>query len=237
MKKILLATTALVVLSMGCASAADLRLPAYQVPLTRVYSWTGLYMGGNVGYSSGYAKNDETLLGVGDRSESHRIDGVIGGIQTGYNHQFGAWVLGFETDIQASGQKGGSTVAGIGTTVTTDHKLDWFGTSQSRLGFLFTPNILVYGTAGVAYGEVEDSATISALARTATFKEVKAGWTAGGGIEGVLGGAWSAKLEYLYIDLGKTEQTFAAGTVAAETRQTTDNIVRVGLNYKWGSGY
>ena len=69
---------------------------------------------------------------------------------------------------------------------------------------------------------------------------MKAGWTAGAGIEGAFGGGWSAKLEYLYIDLGKTQMTFATpalGVVATETRRTTDNIVRVGLNYKWGAGY
>ena len=72
-----------------------------------------------------------------------------------------------------------------------------------------------------------------------TFKDVKAGWTAGAGIEGALGGGWSAKLEYLYIDLGKTENTIATpglGTLVTETRRYTDNIVHVGLNYKWGGG-
>ena len=68
---------------------------------------------------------------------------------------------------------------------------------------------------------------------------MKAGWTAGAGIEGAFGRGWSAKLEYLYMDLGKTQMTFATpalGVVATETRRTTDNIVRVGLNYKWGAG-
>ena len=60
-----------------------------------------------VTYSWGEAKNDATVLGVGTFSESQKIDGVIGGFQTGYNYQFGTWVWGFETDIQASGQKGG----------------------------------------------------------------------------------------------------------------------------------
>ena len=72
---------------------------------------------------------------------------------------------------------------------------------------------------------------------TNTFKDVKAGWTVGAGLEGALGGGWSTKVEYLYIDLGKTEQTLATpglGTLVTETRRTTDNIVRVGLNYKWG---
>ena len=152
---------------------------------------------------------------------------------------------GFETDIQTSGQKGGETFPGILplTTVSTDHKLDWFGTSRSRLGFLATPNVLLYGTAGVAYGEVKDSATVNVVgvgSATSSFKDLKAGWTAGAGIEGAFGGGWSAKLEYLYVDLGKTEFTVATpglGTFATETRRTTDNIVRVGLNYKWGGGY
>jgi outer membrane immunogenic protein len=68
---------------------------------------------------------------------------------------------------------------------------------------------------------------------------LRAGWTAGGGVEGAFGGGWSAKLEYLYMDLGQTQQTFSGlglGTIATQTREMTDNIVRVGLNYKWG-GY
>jgi outer membrane immunogenic protein len=174
------------------------------------------------------------LLGVGTFSESQKVDGVVGGFQSGYNYQFGQWVWGFETDIQASGQKGGSTLqisALPVTTLTTDHKLTWFGTSRSRLGVLWSPNVLLYGTAGVAYGQVKDTATITApgASVTGTFKDVKAGWTAGAGVEGIIGGGWTAKLEYLYIDLGKTEQTLATpalGQVISETRRFTDNIVR-----------
>jgi outer membrane immunogenic protein len=268
MKKLLLATTAFVVLAAGSAGAADMRArPAYAPP-PPAYSWNGWYIGGNIGYSWGNAKYDSTTsttaLGVFQAgnaiSESQKIDGVIGGVQTGYNYQFGGWVWGWETDFQGSGQKGGSTFNGslatlvgpVPLTVTTDHKLEWFGTARSRLGFLWGPTVLVYGTAGIAYGQVKDSAALSVgaapvtAAAIATFKDVKAGWTAGAGIEGALGGGWSAKLEYLYIDLGKTELTSAAavtvagvGTVATNTTQTlrtTDNIVRVGLNYKWGAG-
>ena len=106
---------------------------------------------------------------------------------------------------------------------------------------LWTPNVLLYGTAGVAYGQVKDSATITAPAASVngTFKDVRAGWTAGAGVEGTIGGGWTAKLEYLYVDLGKTEQTLgtpALGQVITETRRFTDNIVRVGFNYRWGGG-
>ena len=251
MKKLLLATTVFMVLAGASANAADMSVrPAYAPP--PVYSWTGLYWGANIGYSWGQAKYDaavSTILGGGAVSESQNIDGVIGGVQSGYNYQFGAWVWGWETDFQASGQKGGSTFAttavGLPVTVTTDHKLEWFGTARSRLGFLWSPNVLVYGTAGVAYGQVKDSATFNVpgvASAVATFKDVKAGWTAGAGVEGALGNGWSAKLEYLYIDLGKTEQTANAALLAVpviaanQTFRTTDNILRVGLNYKWG-GY
>ena len=242
----MLAATSLVVFATGGALAADIAAPVYRAPppLAPLYSWTGLYWGANIGYSWGTAKYDATLTGVGTVTQSEKINGVIGGVQSGYNYQFGIWVVGLETDFQASGQKGGSTFPGVLplTTIVTDQKLEWFGTSRSRLGVLVTPNILLYGTAGVAYGQVKNSATIAITgvgSATATFKDVKAGWAAGGGIEGAFGGGWSAKLEYLYFDLGKTEQTFATpvlglGVVASETRRTTDSIVRVGLNYKWG---
>ena len=248
MKKLLLVGAALIVFG-GSALAADVRRPAPAYtpppPPPPVYNWTGLYWGGNIGYSWGEAKRDFSVIGVGTASGSEDIDGVIGGFQSGYNYQFGTWVVGFETDIQASGQKGGSTFnvrAFPLTTVTTDHKLDWFGTSRSRLGFLWSPNVLAYGTFGVAYGRVKDSATITVAglgSATGTFKDVKAGWTAGAGLESAWGGGWSVKLEYLYIDLGDTERTLATpalGTFLTETRRTTDNIVRVGLNYRWGGG-
>jgi outer membrane immunogenic protein len=151
MKKLLLATTAFVMLAGASANAADMAVrPAYAPP--PAYSWTGLYWGVNIGYSWGKAKYDAAITGVGAVSLSEDIDGVIGGGQSGYNYQFGAWVWGFETDLQASGQKGGSTFVGIlaATTLTTDNKLEWFGTARSRLGFLWTPNVLVYGTAGAA---------------------------------------------------------------------------------------
>ena len=112
MKKLLLATTAFVMLAAVSANAADMAVrPAYAPP--PAYSWTGLYWGVNIGYSWGKAKYDAAIAGVGGVSLSEDIDGVIGGGQSGYNYQFGAWVWGFETDLQASGQKGGSTFVGI----------------------------------------------------------------------------------------------------------------------------
>lgn len=73
----------------------------------------------------------------------------------------------------------------------------------------------------------------------ANFKDVRAGWTAGAGIEGVIGGGWTVKLEHLYIDLGTQTATIStpgAGTVATWNNRVTDNIVGVAFNYRWGGG-
>ena len=171
--------------------------PLRPAPPPPVYSWTGLYWGVNVGYSWGEAKNDATLQiapGVfGSASASREVDGVIGGFQSGYNYQFGQWVWGFETDFQASGQKGSEVLqiaAGVPPTfLNTEHKLTWFGTSRTRLGVLWTPNTLLYGTFGVAYGQVKEDAIISRGVQSASlnFKDSKAGWTAGAGVESTLG--------------------------------------------------
>jgi outer membrane immunogenic protein len=236
----MLAATSWAALAIGGANAADLAV--YKAPPPPLYNWSGLYVGVNIGYGWGAVEYDAVLTGVGSASRSEKMDGVIGGVQSGYNFQFGQWVLGFESDIQLSGQRGGTTFPGVvaGITVTTDEKLEWFGTSRTRLGYLATPNILLYGTAGIAYGQLKESATVTAVgvgAFTATFKDVKAGWTAGAGIEGAFGSGWSAKLEYLYIDLGETEHSFgtvALGRIASETRRVTDNILRVGVNYRLG---
>jgi outer membrane immunogenic protein len=223
----------------GSALAADLRRPAYTPPAPPapppVYNWTGLYWGGNIGYSWGEAKRDFTVSGLGTASGSQDIDGVIGGFQAGYNYQFGTWVWGFETDIQASGQKGDSTLVVTPlTTITTDHKLEWFGTSRARLGVLWSPNILAYGTFGVAYGQVKDSATITVAglgSATGTFKDVKAGWTAGRRPRERLRRWLERQARISHIDLGDTERTLTTPTtIVTDTRGTTDNIVRVGLN-------
>src|SRR5262249_27774827 len=105
------------------------------------------------------------------------------------------------------------------------------------LGFLATPNLLLYGTAGVAYGQTKDTYVVNTVgvgtAATASINDVRAGWTAGAGIEGAFGGGWSAKVEYLYMDLGKLEQTVTVPPAAAPAtfkRGLAIKIVGVAFN-------
>jgi len=136
-------------------------------------------------------------------------------------------------------------------------KLEWFGTVRGRVGVTATPTFLIYATGGLAYGEVKTTETISGVNITgpqgvngslltpvaASFgnSNTKVGWTAGAGIEGVISGNWTAKLEYLYMDLGNVSGSFVtpllapsgAFVVTSYSSHITDNIVRVGLNYRF----
>jgi outer membrane immunogenic protein len=249
------------------ASAADLAARPYTkapVMVEPVYNWTGFYIGGNVGYSWGRSSDTSTLTnGVGTvlftSANSANMDGVIGGGQIGYNWQVQNWVWGLEADIQGSGQKGSRAylcptgvctppfgvlfvAPGPAVPVSLDQKLEWFGTARGRVGVLATPQVLFYATGGLAYGEVKNSATIGLVPVTFSNSDTRVGYTVGAGVEGAIGGNWTAKLEYLWVDLGRTSGSFVTtvgalggGALASNfSSRITDNIVRVGVNYKFG---
>ena len=187
--------------------------------------------------------------------------GVFGG-QIGYNWQFSSWLFGLEADAQWSGQKGSATflcsAAGLlpgacfpgstflpagtlGVALAVDKKLEWFGTVRGRLGVLAAPSWLLYVTGGLAFGEVQTDAVLTSInpggvivAAAGSSSKTHAGWTIGGGIEGNLGGNWTAKAEYLYMDLGSfdTTVTVPVALIGANINsRVTDNIFRVGINY------
>ena len=162
------------------ASAADLpvKAPVYEPPPPPVYSWTGFYIGANIGggwgdRNVGYAANDLLSLGLflpnfpnlngAPPPASIHTSGVLGGLQVGYNWQMGsAWLIGAEADIDWSGVKGSASTGGaLGQFIfppfvnTVEEKVEWLGTVRARLGYLPTPNLLAFVTGGFAYGEVE----------------------------------------------------------------------------------
>jgi outer membrane immunogenic protein len=187
------------------------------------------------------------------------MDGFIGGAQAGYNWRRAQWLFGLEADLQGSDQRasgGVCTIAGCpaGSTVfTANYELDWFGTVRGRVGFLPTERVLLYGTGGLAYGHFSADAPSFPV----SWGSTRAGWTVGAGAEVAIDHNWSVKLEYLYVDLGSvggnsgapaTTVTNALSTpslgfntvttttvAAAFNSRFTDNIVRVGLNYRFGA--
>ena len=165
-------------------------------------------------------------------------------------------LVGLEADIQGSDERGSSdvcVVAGcaLGTgIVTADYKLDWFGTVRGRVGLLPTDRVLIYATGGLAYGEVSATAPLVPL----SWGSTRAGWTVGAGAEVKLDNNWSVKLEYLYMDLGDVGSGSITATnvvtqlgvpvrfntvttttlTSAFNTHFTDNILRVGVNYRFG---
>jgi outer membrane immunogenic protein len=269
-KKLGLATVAwIAAASLGAAVAADLP-PAYKAPVKAVApvsGWTGFYIGGNVGYgwdsgSSGASalSTDAALapalaaiLAAGSypTSLSPSAKGVIGGGQIGYNWQLPSqWLVGLEADLQASGIKGSasqtlSPALFDMTSTGVTKSIDWFGTVRGRVGFLVTPQWLLYGTGGLAYGETKSSFTTTdlsfgcvpnaTLCANGASSGIRAGWTAGAGAEAMLAPNWSVKVEYLYVDLGGRSMNIPAFTLPAIVFSAStpfrEQIARVGLNY------
>jgi outer membrane immunogenic protein len=230
------------------ASAAD--LPMQAPPVMAPYNWTGFYAGANAGYSWGSGNSNYTDPGFAQIglptsfSGSQNIDGFFGGGQIGFNWQADrTWVFGLEADLQASGETGSSAFGNPSTIYGSfDTEISWFGTVRGRIGALVTPTILMYGTGGLAYGSIKVSGMITdtTVPMSWSFGSnsiTKIGWTLGAGIEGAIPVSdWTWKVEYLYIDLGSvsgTGQEADFSTTYTWSAKVTDNIVRVGLNYRF----
>jgi outer membrane immunogenic protein len=241
--------------ALGVARAADLPLKAAPAA---VYSWTGFYVGLNAGYGLAEDPFSQTAAALGAPVESSSINsrvtpnGAIAGGQIGYNYQSGHVVYGVEGDFQWSGQRdtagcGVECLSGAGFAATlgsATQSIKWFGTARGRLGWADN-GWLLYITGGGAWAGIDATTAFSesggglAFAESNTTSLTRAGWVLGGGTEVRISGPWSAKFEYLYMDLGGISDTLtigAAGFGAVGTLTTNseihDHIVRVGVNYK-----
>jgi outer membrane immunogenic protein len=200
--------------------------------------------------------------------------GFIGGGQAGYNWQFGSWVAGMETDFQ--GVTGGKSFAGTGaansplaaagtdnTTFTASKMLNYLGTVRARSGYAVVPTLLAYATGGLAYGGASGTAGFTttnaafpphglspAWGTAGSYSSILAGWTLGAGLEWMFAAGWSAKVEYLYYDLGTVSYGIGtsgtvvlpgfvpAGTnwftnVSTASTRYNGSIARIGLNYQF----
>jgi outer membrane immunogenic protein len=180
--------------------------------------------------------------------------GFTGGGQVGFNWQAGNTVLGIETDFQSYSQNASSTassvlpVVGFPIPFTISHSIstDWLWTLRPRVGFAAN-NWLFYATGGVAVANVKASWQYTdddMDTESASMSKTKVGWTVGGGVEYALSQAWSVKVEYLYVDLGSeqitTHNLFDNGHPVPDqpfshSASLRSNIVRAGLNYKFGT--
>jgi outer membrane immunogenic protein len=247
------------------SSGKEMKQVAPAPPPECDFTWTGFYAGFNAGY--GWGNGDTHFRPLPDAVTFFDLepitldaspDGFIGGGQVGFNWQWNKWlVLGVEADFQGSDMEGSKTLFGFnditGTPnfaapdsfITTHERMQWFGTGRGRIGFAPFCRLLIYGTGGLAWGNIDYSANTNfenGITYPVNFTETNLGWTGGGGLEYAIGHHWSVKAEYLYYDLGhegRTQQQLffgaptASGFAVHYNFENTGNIVRGGLNFKF----
>jgi outer membrane immunogenic protein len=185
----------------SAATAADLTPNYYGGPPYFAFSWAGPYVGATLGYEWGSIDNNPT-----------RPNGVAGGLETGINWQNGNFVYGGAADINFS--------AADDTFAPWQFSNPWFGTVRGRAGVAIN-NVLLFGTAGLAYGELTGTTSGAPPESHTTV-----GWVAGLGAEVSFAQHWSGKAEWLYLDLD--DRRFS---VTAANNGLAANLVRLGLNY------
>jgi outer membrane immunogenic protein len=219
MKRLVLAGIgALAVVTMtGAANAADMprrtAMPAKAPAYVQTYNWTGGYIGINGGGGWGRS-NDSAPFASGN----FNTKGAVVGGTLGYNYQMGQTVFGLEGDLDWSGIRGSTT---CGVVFNCETRNDWLGTARGRIGYAFD-RFMPFVTGGLAVGDIKNS-----VAGVGSSTSTKAGWALGGGIEAALSGPWTAKVEYLYADLGR-----GSSILGSDTRFNT-NLVRAGINYRF----
>lgn len=224
MKAFLFSSTAALAMIgvVAAASAADMRPPP--PPPTRApvlvpaYNWTGFYLGINGGYGFGRSTWDGLPA-------SFDVKGGMAGGQLGYNWQFGQFVYGVEGDGDWTDLRGKANRADCNVECQTRN--DFLATARGRLG-IAADRWLPYVTGGLAVGDIK--ATVPGLNG---IDKTNAGWTAGGGLEFALSGNWTAKAEYLYVDLGHAGCSVDCGLPSGNNVGLTTNVVRGGLNYRF----
>jgi outer membrane immunogenic protein len=233
MRRLLLAATAVAVVA-GSALAADLpsrEAPPVYVPPPPVFTWSGLYVGAQIGYAWGTDSLSVTdPNGIQVISGSYKPNGVIGGAHVGYNLQLNTLVAGVEGDVEGTGYSS-SSAFGPGTFST---RIPVQGSVRVRLG-LALDRALLYVTGGAAFAGF-DNTYLTGLGFDSVSK-TRTGWTVGGGIEYALNANWSIRAEYRYADYGSFNDylTNSAPYGTFARHHETQNSVRGGISYKFGA--
>jgi high affinity Mn2+ porin len=214
------------------AHAADLStvMPLKAPPSAAYQDWTGLYVGGHVGYSQGLAQ--VTLVDSDPAKFSTSFGTLTGGLQLGYNYLLRSRILlGVEADISFPNYLAADEVAWFRTTNVDDvaRKIDYMGTLRARAGYAFD-HWMVYVTGGFAWSLGRFLQTPGVVDDVDKVLHLHAGWAIGAGAELPIAPSWTARLEYLYRNFGQASAAFPSGTLAGSSFDI--HTVRIGLNYR-----
>jgi outer membrane immunogenic protein len=240
MRHLLLSTVALAALA-GSAFAADLpsrkEAPVYIAPVP-VFSWTGFYVGADIGGAFGQTNLHSDWSGW----NSHSLDtsGVMGGGYVGYNYQLNQnFVIGVEGDFQGTSADKtwswvGSNVLGDANVYTVKTQLNWLASVNGRLGVAYD-RALFYAIGGAAWAEGKGTLTGAApsglFIGSVSSSKTLSGYDVGGGVEYAFTPNWVGRVEYRYYDFGKNNLNPWVSTFTPLRLETSVNTVRVGLAY------
>jgi len=205
--------------------AADMPAPVYKAAAPS-FSWAGPYIGATVGWAWGKSQHCEQNA----CTDRFNMDGIVAGGTLGYNWQVGnPFVFGIELDASYANIRGtGATSAAFLCTGPCTTDVEWFGTARGRVG-VSSGMLLSYVTGGAAFGGAK-----AAMTGFTSGRDTLVGWTAGGGFEYAFAPNWSAKVEYLYVDLGSfvyDSASFCGTNCSAEDNRFS--VVRLGVNYRF----
>ena len=237
------ALASLLILGSSAAGAADLPSGKYlpkAPPLPALYNWTGVYVGGQIGYSWGTDSTTE-LLTAGrrfiNRFEYHP-ESVVGGVHAGFNYQMGALVLGVEGDVEGMNARSGFFDPPLVRSATDPGGLvrvqqDWQASVRARIGYAFD-RFMIYGTGGVAFTELDYSYfnPLAGFGETGSFS--RTGWTAGGGVNYAMTNNVILGLDYRYTDYGKFDYVARSAFLGLTAEQNPSmHTVRASVAYKF----
>src|ERR1700736_5585840 len=226
-------TTSAVLATCSLAAAADLP-PSMSIKApvrTAIYDWTGFYVGGQVGYGQGDFGPGTNAIASQAVFFPHSATGMTSGFQAGYNLQLpNRVVLGVEVDALFTSPRDLPKL----DPAPFNSTLEYAATARGRIGYAFG-TILPYVTGGLAWGHsrvnINDNDGITPL--SSQFLP-HVGWTAGLGIEKAVGGNWTAKIEYDYIDLARRTYGLGDAMLSDLNVDPRIHVIKVGLNYKLG---
>jgi outer membrane autotransporter protein len=223
------------------AKAPALKAPAIVAP----YDWTGFFVGASGGALNG--RTDWFLLNT-ETATNPRFAGALGGLQVGYDHQFGKWVVGVEGNINATNAHGSRPCPPpADSLLVCEDGVNWIGTATARLGYAFWDRSIVYGRAGVAFDESKiqlscTSGPFNTLGLPNCYQkdtQTRVGWTVGFGSEFALTKNWTVRSETNYYDMGSKRFTVPPGNVGFPVPTDvgeTGFITTIGLNYRFAPG-
>ena len=205
----------------------------YVPPPVLIPSWTGCYVGGNIGG----AWSNVDLSGVSGVNVSASNGGVAGGGQIGCDYQAGAWVFGIRNMLDATSLSSNTNISTLPFTGTVDSRTRWFDTLTARVGYLVpSTNVLLYAQGGAAWTNTNITFLDGSGAQLGEASNDHTGWTVGAGVEWGFAQHWSVFAVYNFMGFGTQSTTFTGcgGTcvVSANAKADVQNVL-AGVNYKF----